>query len=92
MDSTDDRITPLIICGGSGTRLWPASRESMPKQFAKLVGPLSTFQEAVRRVADPGLFEPPIIMTGDSYRFLVAEQLAEIGVAAQIVLEPLRRD
>jgi mannose-1-phosphate guanylyltransferase/mannose-6-phosphate isomerase len=92
MGSEDDRITPLIICGGSGTRLWPASRNSMPKQFAKLIGPLSTFQEAVRRVADPELFEPPIILTGDSYRFVVAEQLAEIGVAAQIVLEPSRRD
>ena len=85
-------IVPLIMCGGAGTRLWPASREGRPKQFLSLFGPLSTFQETMRRVADPALFGRPIIVTNDQYRFLVAEQLAAIGVKADILLEPIRRD
>lgn len=85
-------VIPLIMCGGAGTRLWPASRESGPKQFLPLFGPLSTFQETVRRVSDPALFGRPIIVTNVRYRFLVAEQLAAIAVQADILLEPIRRD
>jgi mannose-1-phosphate guanylyltransferase / mannose-6-phosphate isomerase len=85
-------IVPLIMCGGAGTRLWPASREGRPKQFLPLFGPLSTFQETVRRVGEPALFDRPIIVTNHQYRFMVAEQLAEIGAQADIVLEPARRD
>jgi mannose-1-phosphate guanylyltransferase/mannose-1-phosphate guanylyltransferase/mannose-6-phosphate isomerase len=85
-------IIPLIMCGGAGTRLWPASRESGPKQFLPLFGPHSTFQETVRRVSDPALFGRPIIVTNARYRFLVAEQLAAIAVEADILLEPVRRD
>jgi mannose-1-phosphate guanylyltransferase/mannose-6-phosphate isomerase len=85
-------IIPLIMCGGAGTRLWPASREGRPKQFLPLFGPLSTFQETVRRVVDPALFCRPIIVTNRQYRFMVAEQLAEISVEADILLEPMRRD
>jgi mannose-1-phosphate guanylyltransferase / mannose-6-phosphate isomerase len=85
-------ITPLIMCGGAGTRLWPASREDRPKQFLRLLGPRSTFQETVLRVSDPALFGRPVIITNRQYRFLVAEQLREIGVAADILLEPHRRD
>ncbi|MBV8472390.1 MAG: mannose-1-phosphate guanylyltransferase/mannose-6-phosphate isomerase [Hyphomicrobiales bacterium] len=84
-------ILPVIMCGGAGTRMWPESRETMPKQFIALIGAASTFQETVRRVADP-LFAPPIVVTNRDYRFLVKEQLAEIGVAATIVIEPSRRD
>ena len=80
------------MCGGAGTRLWPASRENRPKQFLPLFGPLSTFQETVRRVADPGLFGRPIVVTNSQYRFLVAEQLVAIGAQAEILLEPVRRD
>ncbi len=80
------------MCGGAGTRLWPASREGWPKQFLSLLGPLSTFQETMRRVADPAVFGRPIIVTNNRYRFLVAEQLAAIGMEADILLEPLRRD
>lgn len=87
-----DRIRPAILSGGAGTRLWPASRDSLPKQFLKLFGPHSTLQETVRRVADPALFERPIIITQRDYRFLVREQLEEIGAEAEIVLEPARRD
>ena len=85
-------IIPLIMCGGAGTRLWPASREGRPKQFLPLFGPLSTFQDTIRRVSDPALFGRPIVITNAQYRFLVAEQLAAIGIAADIMLEPLRRD
>jgi len=80
------------MCGGAGTRLWPASREGRPKQFLPLFGPHSTFQETIRRVSDPALFGRPIVITNTQYRFLVAEQLAAIGVEADIVLEPMRRD
>src|ERR1700750_2648262 len=86
------RIVPLIMCGGAGTRLWPASREGRPKQFLQLFGVTSTFQETVRRVSDPDLFGRPVIVTNAQYRFLVAEQLAEIGATADILLEPARRD
>src|SRR6185312_8850910 len=85
-------IIPLIMCGGAGTRLWPASRESWPKQFLPLFGPHSTFQDTMRRVADPALFGRPIVITNNRYRFLVAEQLAAIEMEADILLEPLRRD
>ncbi len=85
-------IIPLIMCGGAGTRLWPASRENRPKQFLPLFGPLSTFQETMRRVSDPALFGRPIVVTNIQYRFLVAEQLAAIGAEADVLLEPVRRD
>jgi mannose-1-phosphate guanylyltransferase/mannose-6-phosphate isomerase len=80
------------MCGGAGTRLWPASREGRPKQFLRLFGPHSTFQETVKRVSDPALFDKPIVLTNNDYRFLVTEELAEIGVEAEIALEPMRRD
>src|ERR1700755_2088631 len=88
----DRRIVPLIMCGGAGTRLWPASREVRPKQFLPLFGTHSTFQETLLRVSDPTLFERPIIITNAAYRFMVLEQLAEIGIEADVLLEPMRRD
>ena len=88
----DRRIVPLIMCGGAGTRLWPASREVRPKQFLPLFGPRSTFQDTIRRVFDPTLFERPTVITNAAYRFMVLEQLAEIGLEADILLEPMRRD
>ena len=75
----DRRIIPLIMCGGAGTRLWPASREVRPKQFLPLFGPRSTFQDTLLRVSDAALFERPIVITNTAYRFMVLEQLAEIG-------------
>ena len=86
------RITPVILCGGSGTRLWPASRESMPKQFIQLFGKLSTFQLAAKRVADPEIFNPPIVACHQDARFTAAQQLSEIGIEADLLLEPERRD
>jgi mannose-1-phosphate guanylyltransferase/mannose-6-phosphate isomerase len=86
------RIIPLIMCGGAGTRLWPASREVRPKQFLPLFGTRSTFQDTLKRVSDPALFARPIIITNAAYRFMVLEQLAEIGAEADVLLEPARRD
>jgi len=87
-----DRIVPLIMCGGAGTRLWPLSREGRPKQFISLFGKRSTFQDTLLRVADERLFERPIVVTGAAYRFMVLEQLAELGMQADILLESARRD
>ena len=88
----DTRIVPLIMCGGAGTRLWPASREVNPKQFLRLFGVRSTFQDTLARVSDPALFERPIVITNAAYRFMVLEQLGEIGLEADVLLEPARRD
>lgn len=88
----DKRIIPLIMCGGAGTRLWPASREVRPKQFLPLFGARSTFQDTLLRVSDASLFDRPIVITNASYRFMVLEQLAEIGIEADVILEPMRRD
>ena len=88
----DRRIIPLIMCGGAGTRLWPASREVHPKQFLPLFGTRSTFQDTLVRVSDATLFERPIVITNNAYRFMVLEQLAEIGLEADVLLEPMRRD
>jgi mannose-1-phosphate guanylyltransferase/mannose-6-phosphate isomerase len=86
------KILPVIMCGGSGTRVWPESRESRPKQFISLVGDRSTFQMIVDLLGDREIFAEPVVVTNVDYRFLVAEQLEEIGAKATIVLEPTRRD
>ena len=86
------KITPVIMCGGSGTRMWPESRESLPKQFIPLLGERSTFQSIVGVVSDPAVFDPAVVITNFEYRFRVAEQLREIGAEAVILLEPDRRD
>src|SRR5947199_6795114 len=90
--SMDKRIVPLIMCGGAGTRLWPASREVHPKQFLPLFGARSTFQNTLVRVSDPTLFERPIVVTNKAYRFMVLERLGEIGIEVDVLLEPTRRD
>lgn len=85
-------IVPVILSGGAGTRLWPASREAYPKQFLPLLGARSTFEETLARVSDRTIFADPIIVTGEDFRFLVADQLSRAGTAGRIVLEPMRRD
>ncbi|WP_279480750.1 mannose-1-phosphate guanylyltransferase/mannose-6-phosphate isomerase [Aureimonas sp. SK2] len=90
--SEGSKVIPVIIAGGSGTRLWPVSRDSMPKQFVPLLGSgRSTFEETILRVTGEG-FAAPIVVTHSDFRFVVAEQLARLGIAADIVLEPERRD
>jgi mannose-1-phosphate guanylyltransferase/mannose-6-phosphate isomerase len=85
-------IRPVILSGGAGTRLWPASRDSLPKQFLKLLGERSTLQETLLRVSDKKIFGKAVIVANHAYRFLVLEQLQEIGMDADILLEPARRD
>ncbi len=89
---TDQLVVPVILCGGAGTRLWPVSREKMPKQFVPLIGTSSTFQQVLDRVTREGLFAPPMIVTNSEFRFVVAEQARSRGVKATIILEPQRRD
>ena len=86
-------MIPVILSGGSGTRLWPLSRQSKPKQFLALTGQLTMLQNTMKRVeAVPGI-QKPIIVCNEEHRFIVAEQLREIGVEHQgILLEPLGRD
>ncbi len=88
-----DFIHPFILCGGSGTRLWPASRESFPKQFIPLAeAHRSSFQATAARVTDATVFARPAIITANDARFIVAEQLAQANLSADILLEPARRD
>lgn len=85
-------IHPVILCGGSGTRLWPLSRKSYPKQFARLMGNESLFQSSVRRVKAPG-YAAPLVITGEPFRFIVTEQLAAIEMDAMAqLIEPQGRN
>ncbi|MEM9550567.1 MAG: mannose-1-phosphate guanylyltransferase/mannose-6-phosphate isomerase [Pseudomonadota bacterium] len=85
-------IYPVILAGGSGTRLWPLSRKSYPKQFTQITGDSSLFQQTINRLAAPD-FGAPIVMTGADFRFIVAEQLAAEEVEnAEIVIEPEGRN
>lgn len=85
-------ITPLLLCGGSGTRLWPLSRKSYPKQFTRLTGETSLFQASALRLSGEG-FAAPIVITGADFRFIVTEQLAgvETGASATLI-EPQGRN
>jgi mannose-1-phosphate guanylyltransferase/mannose-6-phosphate isomerase len=86
-------LIPLILSGGSGTRLWPISRRNLPKQFLALAGDVSLFQQTVARTFGIPDVAPPIVVASDDHRFLVAEQLLEAGVdGASIILEPLARN
>ena len=86
-------LFPVIMCGGAGTRLWPASRPARPKQFLALTGKRSLFQETVARVAPlVGEGGQLVIVGGLAHRHWIVEQLAELGVRAQVLLEPEGRD
>ncbi|THD76932.1 mannose-1-phosphate guanylyltransferase/mannose-6-phosphate isomerase [Thalassobius vesicularis] len=85
-------IHPLLLCGGSGTRLWPLSRKSYPKQFATLTGEESLFQASARRLSGAG-FAAPMVITGSDFRFIVLEQLAAVEIApAATLIEPEGRN
>ena len=85
-------ITPVLLCGGSGTRLWPLSRKSYPKQFAPLIGDESLFQASAQRLAGNG-FGAPVVLTNSDFRFIVTEQLAAVGIdPGAIIIEPEGRN
>ncbi|MCC6006972.1 MAG: mannose-1-phosphate guanylyltransferase/mannose-6-phosphate isomerase [Rhodobacteraceae bacterium] len=87
-----DTITPVLLCGGSGTRLWPLSRKSYPKQFAALTGPETLFQASARRLAGPG-FAAPLVITAEGFRFIVTEQLTAAGIdPGAVLIEPAARN
>lgn len=91
------RITPVILCGGSGTRLWPLSRAGFPKQFLSLTGNESLFQQAAQRLvavsADDIQVAKPLIVTGEEHRFLASEQLREVSIElGAALLEPVGRN
>jgi mannose-1-phosphate guanylyltransferase/mannose-6-phosphate isomerase len=87
-----NQINPVLLCGGAGTRLWPLSRKSYPKQFVKLLGNESLFQASARRLTGDG-FGPPSIVTGSDFRFIVVEQLAAVEIAPRdILIEPSARN
>ncbi|UXX84271.1 mannose-1-phosphate guanylyltransferase/mannose-6-phosphate isomerase [Roseovarius pelagicus] len=85
-------IHPVILCGGSGTRLWPLSRQSYPKQFTPLIGDETLFQASVRRLSGVG-FAAPVVLTGEPFRFIVLEQLAAAQTQPQgVLIEPEGRN
>ncbi|MGZ9710871.1 mannose-1-phosphate guanylyltransferase/mannose-6-phosphate isomerase [Glaciimonas sp. GNP009] len=87
------KILPVVLCGGSGTRLWPLSRESFPKQFIRLLGSDSLLQQTILRLKAIDGVEPALLVLNESSRFIAAEQLREIGIEdATILLEPMRRN
>ena len=91
------QVTPVILCGGSGTRLWPLSRTGFPKQFLCLTGNESLFQQAAQRLAALGngsiQVAAPVIVSGEDHRFLASEQLREVGIAlGTALLEPTGRN
>ena len=79
--NTKNKIYPVLLAGGSGTRLWPTSRQSYPKQFSKLAGGYSLFQQSALRLVNGGSieFQAPITVTNNDFRFIVAEQLQAIN-------------
>jgi mannose-1-phosphate guanylyltransferase len=93
MEWMSSKIVPVIMAGGKGTRLWPLSRASAPKQFLGFLGETTLFQKTLARVADTALYAAPVIVTNADFRFLVAEQAraADVPLAA-ILLEPVARN
>jgi len=89
-------ITPVILCGGSGTRLWPLSRKSYPKQFARIMGEESLLQACARRLSGQGEgleFSAPMVLTNADFRFMVTEQLLEAGIEpGPVLIEPEARN
>jgi len=85
------KIVPVILCGGAGSRLWPVSRQLLPKQFLPLVTGHTLLQDTALRAKDASSNATPIVICNEAHRFLVQDQLAEIGVTARIVLEPAGR-
>ena len=87
------KVIPVILSGGSGTRLWPLSRKHKPKQFLALFGENTMFQETLNRLVGLADLEPPIVVCNNDHRFMVAEQLHALEIdKPTIILEPIGRD
>ena len=80
MAGLSQRIQPVIMCGGAGTRLWPVSRQALPKQFCALTADRTLFQQVLARVDGHG-FPPPVMMCNAAQKFIVADQAAGVGGA-----------
>lgn len=86
-------IVPVLLSGGAGTRLWPLSRETYPKQLLSLLGDQTLLQQTASRVSDRSLFSAPLVIAHEEHRFVIAEQLKTLGIDdAMIILEPVRRN
>jgi len=95
MKNDSDILQPVILCGGSGIRLWPASRESYPKQLLALLGDESLLQSTLRRIDgfSAGTLAAPIVVSNEEYRFIVAEQMRQVGIEhPRLLLEPVGRN
>ncbi|MDQ0419105.1 mannose-1-phosphate guanylyltransferase [Peteryoungia aggregata LMG 23059] len=87
------KIVPVIMAGGKGTRLWPLSRAAAAKQFIRFLGDETLLQKTLARVSDQKIYDAPIVITNEDFRFLVAEQARELGMKLDaIVLEPEARN
>jgi mannose-6-phosphate isomerase-like protein (cupin superfamily) len=86
------QLIPVTLAGGQGTRLWPLSRAARPKQFLPLMGEASLFQRTLERVRDPALYAPPVIVTNSEYRFIVAEQAAEVDIGPASTISTLQEN
>jgi mannose-1-phosphate guanylyltransferase/mannose-6-phosphate isomerase len=86
------KIVPVLLAGGAGTRLWPVSRDALPKQFLPLVGERSSYQDTLLRVRNPDLFASPIVVTGADFRFFARRQAEDLGLDVTVAIEPMRRD
>lgn len=89
---TSGSIVPVLLSGGTGTRLWPLSREAYPKQLLPVIGERSMLQETALRAADRNLFAQPVVIANAEHRFVIGEQLHALGMHARIVLEPAGRN
>jgi mannose-1-phosphate guanylyltransferase len=87
------RIHPVVLCGGSGTRLWPLSRALYPRQLLALASERTLLQDTTLRATDAGRFAPPVVVGNEEHRFIVLEQLRELGVEADaLIVEPVGRN
>jgi mannose-1-phosphate guanylyltransferase/mannose-6-phosphate isomerase len=86
-----DKILPVILCGGTGTRLWPVSREGMAKQLLPIIGDETLLQMTLRRVSGPG-FDDPMVIGAHAVRFTIRDQVEAVAPRARVVIEPVRRD